>query len=132
MTDYQDALEQVLFDRLSARVTLSPVFQHMPENQAPPATIIGDITFEDLGGKDAPLRRYTVTINTIIAGGERAPLNRLQAEVDDALDRWTPLPRDGVAFGEIQLSSGSGQYFDVDGVPIYAGEQVGSLFVLDA
>lgn len=132
MTDFSNAVEKALFDRLAATVTGATVFQYVPENQAPPVVIIGDVTFEDEGEKAAPLYRYDVSIVCVVQGPGRKPLNALQAQVRDALDRWQPPASGGVLFGEIRISSASGQEIQGEQGPIYYGQQSAILYAQDA
>lgn len=129
MTDFQGALEKALYDRLTAQVSGAAVFQHVPENQAPPVVIVGDVDFEDEGDKDGQLLRFSVQIVSIVAGPGRKPLNALQAQVRAALDRWTPTATGSVKFGEVRLSSGSGQEIQGKQGPIYFGQQTAAVYV---
>lgn len=128
--EYQAVLEDVWFDRLSASVTLAPVFQHVPEDTPPPVVILGDVSFENQGSKESPLLLFTIVILSLIKAHERKPLNKLQAQVDVAVTGWKPDPKDGVAFGDIMIGSGSGRLISTDdGSPVYYGEQIFTQFV---
>jgi hypothetical protein len=131
MTDYQGALEAALFARLSGMVTLAPVYQHAPDNIAPPVVIIGDASSENVGAKDSPTLRFDVTIVSIVIGPARKPLNALQAEVFAALNGWTPDATGEVTFGDVTVTTGSNRLLPSE-EPIYYGEQSISVFVFDA
>ena len=132
MTDFQSAVEKAIYDRLVEQVTAAPVKQHVPENHAPPVVIIGDITFENQGEKDAPLFRFDVALVSVVTGPSRKPLNVLQAQVRTALDRWKPAATGEVAFGEIVVSGGSGQEIQGEQGPIYFGQQSAVFYVQGA
>lgn len=129
MTDYQGAFEKVLYDRLRSQVTLGNVFQHVPDGVAPPLTIISDIDFENQGGKDGPLLRFTAVLTSIIAGRSRKPLTALQAQVFGALDQWQPTATSAVQFGQVMIDAGTGQEVTSDGGTVYFGQQTATCFV---
>jgi len=131
MADFAGAVEKAVFDRLSAQVTLAPVFQNVPDNTAPPVVIVSDIDFENEGDKDAPLLRFSVTITAIVAGRGRKPLNALQAQVLAALDRWRPTATASVSFGEARIETATGQEVQLESGPIYFGQQVAVLYAQD-
>lgn len=129
MTDYQGALEQAIYERLAARVSKARVFQHVPENTPPPVVIIGDVDFEDDGGKDGVLLRFSVQVVSIVAGSARKPLNTLQAEVFDALNDWTPTATAAVCFGAVRVTTGTGQEVQAAQAPVYFGQQTAVCYV---
>lgn len=130
MIDYQAAVAKALYDRLAAEVSLADVFQHVPEDTPPPVVIVGDVSFEDIGTKDAPLFRFDISIVSVVAGPGRKPLDAVQAQVNEAINRWKPTATTQVEFGEVRLSSGSGQLIaGTDGDPIYYGDQQASVLV---
>lgn len=130
MIKYQAGLEDVWFDRLTERVSLAPVFVHVPDNTPPPVVMIADVNFDNQGTKDSPLLLFTVSIVSLTQGHQRKPLNELQAQVEAALNGWTPDPRDGLLFGQIMLQSGTGMLMNTgDGAPVYYGEQIFMQFV---
>ena len=107
--DLQQALEQALFDRLTAIVTLATVFQHVPDNTPPPVVIIGDMNAEEISGaKIGGIDRIEFDIISIIHGPGRKPLNTLQRQVRSALDQWRPADVVDVSFGEISFLDGNG------------------------
>lgn len=108
--DLAQALEQALYDRLTAIVTLVNVFQHVPDNRPPPVVIIGDMNVEEVAGaKVAPsLERIEFDIISLVHGPSRKPLNALQREVKNALDRWRPAQVGDVVFGEVTFLDGNG------------------------
>jgi hypothetical protein len=90
VTDFSQTLDQQLYDRLQPRVTLAPVYQHVPQNTSPPVTIIADQFPEDIAGKDGSAQRIEFEIVNVIRGPARKPLNAAQQQVRDALHNWTP------------------------------------------
>jgi len=128
MTDFQSAVEKVIFDRLSTQVAGAPIFQHVPENKAPPVVIVGDVTIDDEGEKDAALLRFEVSIVCVVQGPGRKPLNALQAQVRAALDRWRPGATLAVQFGEVRIVATSGQEIQAAQGPVYYGQQSAVLY----
>lgn len=108
--DLAQALEQALFDRLKAEVTLANVFQHVPDKQPPPVVIIGDMNVEEISGSKSGSRldRVEFDIISLIRGPGRKPLNALQRQVRSALDGWRPADVTDVAFGTITFLDGNG------------------------
>jgi len=129
MTDLVAAFEKAVFDRLCARVSDARVFQNVPERQAPPVVIVGDVDWEDEGEKDGPLLRITVQLVSIVSGPSRKPLNALQASVRDAIDRWTPTATTSVLFGELRVTTASGQEIQGEHGPVYFGQQSATAWV---
>lgn len=129
MTDFQGALEKAIFDRLTDQITLGSVFQHVPENQAPPVVIISEADFDNEGEKSGVLVRFTVNIVSLVQGPGRKALNALQAEVFAALNEWTPTATDAAQFGTMQVLSGSGQEIQAAQGPIYYGQQSAICYV---
>lgn len=129
MTDFAGALEKALFDRLCARVTLARVFQNVPDNTPPPVVIVGDVDFENAAGKTGTLLRFTVQVDSVIAGNSRKALNALQAEVRDALHDWRPTATAEVKFGDCEVLSATGQQIVSDGGMVYLGQQAVQVWV---
>lgn len=129
MTDFQGALEKAIYDRLTAEVTLATVFQHVPENQAPPVVIISDADFDNEGDKQGVLMRFSVNIVSLVQAPGRKGLSALQAEVFAALNEWTPAPTAAAQFGTMQVLSGSGQEIQAAQGPIYYGQQSAIIYV---
>lgn len=129
MTDFQGALEKAIYDRLTAEVTLADVFQHVPESTPPPVVIISDVDFENQGDKFGALFLFTVNIVSLVQGPGRKPLAALQAEVFEALNDWTPTATASVQFGNVKVTSGSGQEIQAAQGPIYYGQQSATCFV---
>lgn len=127
MTDLQGALEQRLFERLSAEISSAAVHQHVPQDASGSLVIIGEITSEDAGSKGSVLEQFDVEIVTEVRSAGRKELNLLQADVQAALDGWRPDPTSAVKFGQIvQVSRSGGRGGDDE---IYYGSQRFSVFV---
>lgn len=129
MTDFQGALEQALYDRLKAGVTLGQVFQHVPDAVPPPVVMIGDVVFDNDGDKDAPLFRFSVTLVSVVAGASRKPLGALQAQVFAALHDWTPATTAEVRFGTVSIEGASGREVQVPNGTVYFGHQTATIYV---
>lgn len=93
MTSAISATEQAVYDALDAGVTLASVYQHVPEDTAPPVVVIGDIEAEPLETKGDTDRSLSVTITCVAQGEERKPVLDIMEEVSAALDggRFTAL-----------------------------------------
>lgn len=130
--DYQGALEQAVFDRLCQTVNLAKVFQNVPDNELPPVVIIGDIDFEDEGDKGGPLFRYSIQMMAIVSGKSRRVLNKVDAQVHAALNRWRPDPTDEVEFGEMSIETGTGQEVQVTQGTTYFSQKTASVYVWPA
>lgn len=85
MTDLSLAVQDGLYEKLSANVTLAPVYQHTPDGTEPPVVIIGQDVFTAEGDKSGRLERHTCEIITLVRGSSRKALYALQAEVYAAL-----------------------------------------------
>ncbi len=109
MTDYANSLETAVFTRLTAQVTLASVYQHVPENQAPPVVIIADFFPEQFGGKGDEVERIEFDVVQVIRGAARKPLHALQSEVKSALHNWKAADAGGVTFSEVQHLNSSAQ-----------------------
>lgn len=129
MTDFEQAVQQAFFDRLTARVTKARVYQHVPADTPPPVVFLGDLDFEDDGTKGDPLLRFTVQVMAVVAGPGRKPLNALRAEVFAALDRWRPEDTAAVAFGEVTVGTATVQEIQGEHGPIYFGQHTATVMV---
>tara|TARA_R110000868_G_scaffold111222_10_gene300468 strand:+ start:357 stop:746 length:390 start_codon:yes stop_codon:yes gene_type:complete len=87
MISASDAAEKASYALLTDGGDIgAPVFQHVPEDTAPPVIIIGDIEAIPIGGKGDPDRRLTLTIVTVTAAEERKPLLDLMNAIETRLD----------------------------------------------
>lgn len=95
--DAEDVIEADAFAVLNtpAIVALAPVYQHVPQDVAPPVTIIGDMDSDgDFGAKDGRDERVNLSITVLTTGEERRPLRALKALIKAALHDRT-VGRDG-------------------------------------
>ena len=127
MADLQQALERILYERLSATVTLARVFEHVPEGTPPPVVILADFSVTNLGSKTSAFDRFEFDIVSLVKGAERKALNALQVEVRDALDQWRPAPPLGVEVSQVNFVSGDGYLLPDEA--IYYGTQRFACFV---
>jgi uncharacterized protein DUF3168 len=81
MIDLNLAAQKAIYGALSvpAVTNLSPVFQHVPDKQQPPVTIIGDLTATPAGGKDGGLDRIEFELISLVRAPSRTPLYSLMA-----------------------------------------------------
>ncbi len=94
--DAEDVIEADAFEALNvpAVTVLASVFQHVPEDTAPPVLIIGDMESEPIATKGADHQRVALTIAAVVLAEERRPIRALKKAVKDALqDRQ--VSRDG-------------------------------------
>ncbi|MCH4894006.1 DUF3168 domain-containing protein [Sphingomonas sp. SFZ2018-12] len=89
MPDAINATEKAAFDRLDAQITGAGVYQHAPNNAAPPVVIIGDIDASPIGAKDDPDRRIAMIVVVVTEGQQRKPCSDLVAQVEQAIDGVT-------------------------------------------
>jgi hypothetical protein len=88
MSDLLTATQTAVYNALnvSSVTDLAPVTQHVIEDTEPPLVIIGDVSFEPIGGKSGGLDRATVEIVTLYRGPKRTELFAIQTAVRNALD----------------------------------------------
>lgn len=122
MTDLAGALQTALFTRLSAAVTLSDVFQHVPPGRMPPVTIIGEDMIDQAGAKGDQFERHEVDIVTVVAGPGRKPLLALQEQVRAALHDIDLPAQPGVLLSAPALLSTTMMLLD-DGVTYYGTQR---------
>jgi len=121
MTDLASAVQQALYDALSAGLTLARVYQHVPENTPPPVVIIGEDDIDPtLGGKGERFERHEVRIITVVRGPAKLPLRALQEEVRGTLD-GQPISAAGAILSDPVMLTVSDQMLE-DGQTYY-GEQ---------
>ena len=90
MSDAKAVVEAAIFAALTDGVEGAPVYQDAPDNAPLPIVVVGDLKSAKLPGKDrSDDRIVTVTIVTLVEADERAPLLRLQEQIETALDRVT-------------------------------------------
>lgn len=99
MTDIRAGVEKAIFDRLTAQISGASVYQHSPQDAAPPFVMLADVNIEGTGGKSGGLDRVIITIQCEEKKPGRKPLNALLAQARTALDQWTPAATLGVICG---------------------------------
>lgn len=96
MSAAKSIVEGETYRRLADAVEGAAVYQDPPENAPYPLVIIGDLRSVRPGGKGADGDRIvTITIVTLVEAQERAPLLRLQEQIEKALDAQTFETSDG-------------------------------------
>lgn len=105
MPDHRSAVQSALYSKLSADVTLAPVYSHPPEGAEPPLVIIAEFESEQFGGKADTDEQMTVEIVTFTRGESRVPLFALMAQVKDALDGQAIAQTGFTLSRPVQLSS---------------------------
>jgi hypothetical protein len=90
VTNAISATESAVYAALTAGgtgITGASVYQHVPEDTAPPVVIIGDIdNVTPIGKPGDPDRRVPLTIVVITEGEERVPCSDLLGQVETILD----------------------------------------------
>lgn len=86
MSDAQNATEAAVYTALAAGSLSYSVYQHVPEDTAPPVNIIGDIAGEPLGDKAGVDERIELSITTVYQGEARKPVLTEQQKIIAALD----------------------------------------------
>jgi len=90
MLSAKSAVEAAAYDALSAAITGAAVYQDVPDDAPYPIVVVGDLSSRRLPGKAASRDRIvTVSIVTLVAAEERAPLLALMDQADAALDGFT-------------------------------------------
>ena len=86
MTDALNAAEAAIYDALA---DISGIFQHPPQDEPLPITVIGDMELAaPIGGPSDPDRKIPLTIVCITEGEERKPcLDRMAMVKDRLLDQ---------------------------------------------
>jgi hypothetical protein len=120
MADLMQAVHGAVYDRLAAGVTLAPVYSVVPDNTQPPVVVLGDGTFEQIGGKNSNMERHELIVRTIIGGTSKQALLALMQEVKAALHNQ-PLTSPDAALARCVLSSGN-ELRDID-KGVLVGEQ---------
>lgn len=89
MVDMKLAAQKGVFAALDvpALQALTPVFQHVPDGQDPPHTIIGEFTAAPVGGKDGGFDEIEFEVRTVVraAGTEflRPAMNKARELLED-------------------------------------------------
>lgn len=93
MISAKSAVEAAVFEALSAAIKDAPVYQDVPDNAPLPLVVVGDLKSSRLPGKAVSRdRTVTVTIVSLVEAEERAPVLRLQDQIDAVLDGATFTP----------------------------------------
>ena len=99
MSKAKAVVEAAIYNALSDAVDGATVYQDAPADAAYPVVIIGDMKSFGLGSKGATNdRRVTISIISLVEAEERAPLLKLQEQIEEALDGQT-LEADGWTLG---------------------------------
>lgn len=120
MTDLTSAVHGAIFARLSALVTLAPVYSIVPDNTKPPVVVVGDGSFEQIGGKGGNAERHDVVVRSFVGGTSKADLFALMQQVKNALHEQ-PLTSAGAALSRCIMTSGT-EVRDIDD-NVLVGEQ---------
>jgi hypothetical protein len=87
MSKAKSVVEAAIFDALSKTVKDASVYQDAPPDAAYPVVIVGDMKSFRLPTKGASDdRRVTISIIALVEAEERAPLLKLQEQIEEALD----------------------------------------------
>lgn len=87
MSKAKSIVEAAIFDALSKTIQGAAVYQDAPADAAYPVVIVGDMKSFRLQTKGASDdRRVTISIIALVEAEERAPLLKLQEQIEEALD----------------------------------------------
>ncbi|MBB5684293.1 tail completion protein gp17 [Sphingobium boeckii] len=88
MSEAMDAIEIGVFTELTAAAIGIPIYQHVPEDTAPPVIIIGDLDSDDsISTKDDDLdEAIELEITTVMQTQQRKPVLITQARIKAALN----------------------------------------------
>ncbi len=99
MSKAKAVVEVAFYDALSETIRGATVYQDAPADAEGDLVIIGDMKSFGLGSKGATDdRRVTISIISLVEAEERAPLLKLQEQIEEALDGQT-LEVDGWTLG---------------------------------
>lgn len=99
MSKAKSIVEAAIFDALSKTIEGATVYQDAPADAAYPVVIVGDMKSFRLQTKGtSDDRRVTISIIALVEAEERAPLLKLQEQIEEALDGQSLEP-DGWTLG---------------------------------
>lgn len=84
-----NAAEKAVYDALSAGAPQWTIYQHVPQDTAPPMHIIGDLVASGALSKDEDDARLNMDILTVFQGEERKPVTDEQERIKTALHEVT-------------------------------------------
>lgn len=121
MADLTHAVQSAIMARLQAPgVVSAPAYTVVPDNTSPPVVVVGDATFEQIGGKNSDTERHDIVVRCIVGGTSKAALFELMAEVKAALHNQALTSADA-ALSRCVMTSGN-EIRDIDANAL-VGEQ---------
>jgi hypothetical protein len=93
----------------------------VPDNLKPPATVVAESSFTEIGSKTGSIEAHLITVRTFIAGQSKTPLLMAMGRVKAALHNQ-PIAAAGFAFGDVTQVQG-GELRDIDEA-VLVSEQV--------
>ena len=120
MSDLTHAVQSAVVARLVAGVTLAPVYSVVPDNTQPPVVVVGDGTFDQVGGKNSDSERHDLVVRCIVGGTSKSALLALMQEVKAALHNQPLVSADAV-LSRCVMTSGN-EVRDIDANAL-VGEQ---------
>ena len=121
MADLDGALQQAVYDRLTAQIIDVKTHQHPPQNVARPIILIAQITLVRDGGKDGGLNRAVFSIQCETKGAGLAKLSELRGRTRAAIEGWQPAVTLGVLIAAPVLISSAGA-IRFDDEDVYYGQ----------
>lgn len=122
VTDIAHGLEKAVYDRLKAQITNVPVFQHVPQDTAPPVIMIAAMNRTDASGKTGQVEYVEFEIVCIFRSHARAPVHAAQQRVKDALHEFKPAVTGGTMIHKITQLDASDQLM-ADGLHYYGNQR---------
>lgn len=112
MADLAHAVQSAVVVKLVAGVTLAPVYSVVPDKTSPPVVVVGDSTFDQIGGKNSDSERHDLVVRCIVGGTSKADLLALMQQVKAALHN-EPLVSGLAALSRCVMTSGN-EVRDID------------------
>ena len=129
MADLARAVQTAIYEKLLAANLALPIVSIVPDGMKPPAAVIAESVFEEIGGKTMVAERHQIVVRTFLGGTSKAPLLDTMTKIKDALHRQA-LTAAGVIMSNCEYLSGAERRDLEEGVLI--GEQTFLIFAQPA
>lgn len=120
MANLTQAVHGAVVDALKAANPGAPVYSVVPDKTEPPVIVVGDGTFDQIGGKNSNSERHDLVVRCIVGGTSKAAVLALMQQVKAALHNQ-PLSAAGVTLSRCVMNGGN-EIRDIEGNTLI-GEQ---------